>query len=71
MGGRHQSHLDPASAVASTQVYTTDNAGTAVILNTGAQGWYTFYLLQQGAPVGVKTSYKLTVTYQAPQVPAI
>jgi alpha-amylase len=62
---------DPASAVASTQVYTTDNAGTAVILNTGAQGWYTFYLLQQGAPVGVKTSYKLTVTYQAPQVPAI
>lgn len=62
---------DTNNAVVATQVYDVNNAGTAITLTTGAQGWYTFHLLQQGAPTGVKTSYRLAVTYQAPQVPAI
>jgi alpha-amylase len=56
----------PSSSTSVTKTYSGNDSGQTLTFETGSQGWCTFNLSLQNADSGLKTNYKLSLTYQAP-----
>lgn len=58
--------MGPAGAVQATKTFAIDASGETMTFLAGVQGWYSFKILLQGARAELRSSYKLSTSYQAP-----
>lgn len=59
---------DPTGIRIGSRTYTLKAQGEAMDATAATTGWYTFRIRSVNPPAAnLKPSYKLTVTYQAPQ----
>jgi len=63
---------DPTGTRTETRTYTLEAQGESLDATAATTGWYTFRVRSVNPPAtNPKPSYKLTVTYQAPQEPVV
>jgi alpha-amylase len=62
---------DAAGNQPATGTYDSASSGQSLVANAAAEGWYVFNILAQDTPASnPRLAFTLTVSYQAPQVPA-
>jgi alpha-amylase len=63
----HLTAQQPSGPVIADKLYGLDGSGETLVFSAAGQGWYGFHVQLQNATPALKSTYKLTATYRAPQ----